>query len=157
MGKQNQNGFSMIGVIVAMLITSVALVSILSLVAASLKSAETSKTKLIAAGLAQEAIEVVRDMRKAQVEWSNWYADIINGDYLVQYDSVSLLSFSDIPLKIDGNGLYQYAAGSDTNFYRKITLTKLSANEVKVLAEVKWLAKGDWHYLRAEDRLWNWK
>lgn len=147
----------MIGVIVAMFITSVALVSILGLVTTSLKAAETSKMKLIASGLAQEAIEIVRDMRKGQIEWNNWYANIANGDYRVQYNSASLLSFLDTPLEIAGNGLYQYNTGVNSGFYRKVTLTKLSANEVKVLVEVKWKIKSNWSYLRVEDRLWNWK
>lgn len=147
----------MIGIIVAMFITSVALVSILGLVTTSLKAAETSKMKLIASGLAQEAIEIVRDMRKGQIEWNNWYANIANGDYRVQYNSASLLSFLDTPLEIAGNGLYQYNTGVNSGFYRKVTLTKLSANEVKVLVEVKWKIKSNWSYLRVEDRLWNWK
>jgi len=157
MAQKKQNGFSMIGVIVAMFITSVALVSILGLVTTSLKAAETSKMKLIASGLAQEAIEIVRDMRKGQIEWNNWYANIANGDYRVQYNSASLLSFLDTPLEIAGNGLYQYNTGVNSGFYRKVTLTKLSANEVKVLVEVKWKIKSNWSYLRVEDRLWNWK
>ena len=157
MAQKKQDGFSMIGVIVAMYVTSVALIGILSLVATSLKLAETSKMKLIASGLAQEAIEVVRDMRKAETEWDDWYADIVNGDYLVQYNSASLISFLDDPLKINGDGLYQYATGTNSGFYRKVTLTKLSANEVKVLVEVKWQIKGNWNYLKVEDRLWNWK
>ncbi|MBU1137165.1 prepilin-type N-terminal cleavage/methylation domain-containing protein [Patescibacteria group bacterium] len=157
MAQKKQNGFSMIGIIVAMFITSVALVSILGLVTTSLKAAETSKMKLIASGLAQEAIEIVRDMRKGQIEWNNWYANIANGDYRVQYNSASLLSFLDTPLEIAGNGLYQYNTGVNSGFYRKVTLTKLSANEVKVLVEVKWKIKSNWSYLRVEDRLWNWK
>ena len=147
----------MIGVIVALFVTSIALVSILGLATASLKSTETSQMKLVASGLAQEGIEIVRDMRKANLDWDNWYAAVVSGDYLIQYDSNSPSAYSDTPLLINSDGLYQYDTGTNTSFYRKITLTKLSSNQVKVLVEVKWLIKNNWNYLIIEDRLWNWK
>lgn len=141
-----------------MFITLICLIGILSLVTASIKSASLSKMRLIAAGLSQEGIEVVRDMRKAKTEWSDWYSGVSSGDYRVQYNSASLISYTDTSLLFDSNtGLYQYSSGNNSPFYRRVRLTKLSANEVKVLVEVKWLIKGNWHYLTAEDRLWNWK
>jgi len=157
MTKKNKTGFSMIGVIVALFITSIALVSILGLVTAALKSSETSEMKLIALGLAQEGIEVVRDMRKANLDWDDWYTAAASGDYRLQHDSASLIAFSETPLNIDSNGLYQYDTGSSTPFYRKITLSKLSADEVRILVEVKWQIKSAWNYLKIEDHLWNWR
>lgn len=115
--------------------------------------------KLIASGLAQEGIEVIRDMRKAETEWDDWYSSVTTGDYRIQYDSASLLSSSETPLKYDSNsGLYQYDTGDDSPFYRKVSLTSVSTNEVKVVIEIKWLLPtGDWQYLNTENRLWNWK
>jgi len=158
MQKQNQAGFTLLEVIIAMFIILVGLVGILTLANLSLKSASLSKMRLIASGLAQEGIEVVRNMRKSQLEWDDWYNGVSNGDYRVQYNSASLLSFAETPLKLDkASGLYQYDSGDRTPFYRKVTLSKISNNEVKVVVEVKWQLKGGWHYLTLEDRLWNWK
>jgi len=152
--KDNQKGFSLLEVIVAVFIVAVGLVGILTLANMSLKGASTSKMKLIASGLAQEGIEVVRDIRRSNTEWDDWYSGVSNGDYRVQYNSANLMSFSETPLKLDTNsGLYQYSSGDDSSFYRKITLTKISADEVKVVMEVKWPD----NTLTAEDRLWNWK
>ena len=68
------------------------------------------------------------------------------------------MPFSETPLKLDANtGLYQYDSGDNSPFYRKVTLTKNSYREVKVVVEVKWQLKGQWYYLTVEDRLWNWK
>ena len=154
MSKDNQKGFSLLEVIVAVFVVAVGLVGILTLANISLKGASTSKMKLIASGLAQEGIEVVRDIRRSNTEWDDWYALISNGDYRIQYDSANLMSFSETPLKLDaGSGLYQYSSGNNSLFYRKITLTIISADEVKVVVEVKWPD----HTLAAEDRLWNWK
>ncbi len=156
--KKNENGFSFIGVIIALTITSVSIVAILALINTSLKAGNKGKMSLMAAGLAQEGIELIRDMRKSEADWDDWYSSVSSGDYLVQHDNGSLLSFSETPLKLDSNtGLYQYDNGTNSSFYRKVTLTKVSANEIKVLIEVKWLFQESWQYLTAENRLWNWK
>ena len=158
MSKRNQKGFSLIGVIVAIFIVAISMVGMLDLSQTSLKGAFSSKMRLVASGLAQEGIEVVRYTRRSQTEWDDWYNSISSGDYLVQYNSSNLLSFFEMPLRSDANsGLYQYDSGSNSPFYRKITLTKLSSNEVKVAVEVKWRASGGWRNLIVEDRLWNWK
>ena len=156
--NHHQKGFSLLEVIIAMFIAAVGLVGILSLANMSLKGSSLSENRLIASGLAQEGIEIIRDIRKSNVEWDDWYAALPNGDWRVQYDSTSLTTpYSGAYLQMDANGLYQYDSGPDTFFKRKITLTKISADEVKVIAELKWQIKGNWHYLIAENRLWNWK
>jgi len=158
MSKYNKKGFSLIGVILAMFITSVGIVGMLDLSQTSLRVAFLSKMRLTASGLAQEGVEVVRYMRRSQIEWDDWFDSISNGDYLVQYDSSNLLLFSEIPLKFNAsNMLYQYDTGNNSSFYRKVTLTKLSADEIRVIIEIKWSEKGVWYYLTVEDRLLNWK
>jgi len=158
MFKYNKKGFSLLGVIIATLITSIGLVSILSLAALSLRGASLSKTRLIASGLAQEGIEVVRGIRQSYEPWDDWYNMVSTGVYRVQYNSKAFMWFSNTPLKLDKtSGLYQYGSGDNSPFYRKIALEKISDNELKVMVEIKWQTKGNWHYLTVEDRLWNWR
>lgn len=158
MSKYSKKGFSLIGVILAIFITSIGVIGMLDLSQSSLKAASLSKMRLIASGLAQEGVEVVRYIRRSQTEWDDWYDSILSGGYLIQYNSSGLLPFSEIPLKINtSNGLYQYDIGSNSYFYRKITLTKISLDEIKIIVEIKWIEKGNWHHLTVEDRLWNWK
>lgn len=157
-GAAPKSGFSLIGVIVAVFILSIGMIGVLDLSQASLRAASLSQTRLIASGLAQEGIEMVRYMRRTQSDWSDWYDAVSSGDYRVQYDNSSLLPFSETPLKFNAaSGLYQYDSGDNSQFYRKIGLTKISADEVKVVVEVKWQRGGAWRNLTAEDRLWNWK
>ena len=163
MSKQNQKGFGLLEVIISMLIVSIGLVGILSLASMSLKGSSLSRDRLIASGLAQEGIEIVRDVRKSNVNWSDWewyglIATSTSQSYRVQYDGADLtIPYSGAYLRMNANGLYQYDSGVETLFKRKVTLTKNSFREVKVEIEVEWDTRGQSHTLTAEDRLWNWK
>ncbi|MBU1292382.1 hypothetical protein KKH07_02845 [Patescibacteria group bacterium] len=159
---KKDSGLSLIGVLIAIYITGMGLVSVLALANMSIKGSYLGETRLIASGLAQEGVEIVRDIRRSNSDWINWewYGTIATStsqNFLVQYDNEDLISFSETPLKIDSNGFYQYDSGSNSNFYRKVTLTKKSFEEVRVMVEIKWKLKGDWYYLIVEDHLWKWK
>ncbi len=161
-----QSGFSLIGVIIALFIASIGMATIFALSNYALGMASSAKMKTIASGLAQEGAEIVRGLRDQQGDWNDWYALVATGDYQAQYNSNTfpLNLYSDSPLKIDANGLYQYppciVTCADSPFYRKISLYKkpeLSDDEIKVVVEVKWLEKNSWHSLILENRLWNWQ
>lgn len=154
---KKQNGLSLLGVMLAIFIISIGLVAILSLISSSLNSSLTAKNEIIASGLAQEGIEMVRFMRASSANWDNWYDSIADGNYLVQHNTNYLLSYSDTPLRLGSSGLYQYDSGNNVIFYRKINIQKLSSDEIKVMAEIKWQERGEWKYLVAEDRLWKWQ
>jgi Tfp pilus assembly protein PilV len=154
---KKQNGFSLLGVILSVFICSMALVAFLSLIHSSLAAAELSRMRLTAAGLAQEGAEVTRSIRDRQEDWNAWYAAAASGDFRVQYDSDDFLAFAETPLRTNAAGVYQYDSGADSRFYRKVSLEKISADEIKVAVEMKWFAYKNWRYLRVEDRLWNWR
>ncbi len=154
----------MVGVLIAFFIAVVGIVSVLSLFTISLRGLDTAQQKLIASHLAQEGIETVRYIRRANEDdssrWTNWYSSLPAGpdDYRVQYDLESFLSYLDTPLLIDGDGFYQYNSGVPSKFYRKVTLEKISAIELKVVVDIKWQNQGgEWSHLIAEDRLWDWR
>ena len=113
--------------------------------------------RFIASRLAQEGMELVSNIR--DTNWLNsgtdWDNGLTVGDYLVQYDKDSLLTYSDTPLRIDGNGFYNYDNGDDSKFKRKITITPINANELKIEVQITWLGKGS--PLEVEEHLYNWK
>ncbi len=157
-------GFSLLEVIIAIFIIVTVLVGVMTLLSQAITSGVVSSSKLIAANLAQEGIEVVkniRDLNYGGSGWDDWYSGISGtNNYLVQYNDSSLRTFEDQPLKYDSStGLYGYDFGIATSFTykRKITLSKISDVEVKVAAEVTWTEQGRFHSLGVEDRLWNWR
>ncbi|PIV38802.1 MAG: hypothetical protein COS30_00115 [Candidatus Portnoybacteria bacterium CG02_land_8_20_14_3_00_45_8] len=163
-GANSEQGFGLMEVIVSIFIISIGLMGVMALVNYFTIAGGTSASRLIAANLAQEGIEVVRNIRDLNFGtngWSDWYAGIEGTtSYLVQYNDASWRAFSDMPLKYDSSaGLYGYDSGVDTSFVfkRKITLTKISDAEIKLVAEITWVEQNRSHILTVEDRLWNWR
>ena len=159
--KIKNKGFTLIEVIIAVAVIVTVLVAVIALISFSVSGIRPGKSKIIAAGLAQEGIEIVRNIRD-----SNWLADkrtsdnwddgLDSGQWRVQYNQLGLLSFSNMPLEIDSNGFYQYDFGSNTPFYRKIIIAHIGNNQIKAISEVTWSEKGKSQIIQVEDILYNW-
>lgn len=144
-----------IGVILTALVASVALIS------SSISSTRLSRSRITAQGLAQEGLEIVRNIRdnnwlifKRKV--TDWRDGLQAGDWRVQYSVNNLLSFASLPLKTNTSGFYQYDIGTDTLFYRKITLEYIGDNQIKATSEITWQEYGRNNSLKVETRLYNW-
>jgi len=157
----------LIGVMVASFIFLIGTLGSISLIQKSIASGDISSSRLVAVNLAQEGIEVVKNIREINYQingWDDWYAGILGSvDYLVQYDDSELgvRSFSDATtLKFDKTtGLFGYDIGTDSRFFfkRKVNLTKISDNEIQVTSTMTWVEGGRNHSLVVEDWLWNWR
>lgn len=158
----NQNGFSLIEVIVAVAIIALVSVAVMSVISSSLSSLGRIKNDLIAANLAQEGLEIVRSIRDRDWHLGNAFgSSLANGVYLVDWNSESLAPFSDVFLKRDSNGLYNYSSGQDTIFKRKIIIENSGQNpssiEKVAKVEVSWQDKTGPKIIQAELRLFNWR
>lgn len=155
----NQKAFSLLEVLIAIFILTIGITGAVSLITYSISSVAIAKSQVIATNLAQEGIELVRSIRD-----SNWLEDVAwdnglgAGDYRIQYDNGSLLSLAGNPvLRVDSNGFYQYDSGTNTFFRRKITISDISANEIKVISEITWSERTRSFSVSAENRLYDWK
>ena len=155
-------GFTLIEVIVAVAIISLVLVSVMSAVSLSLSSAAKNKNDLIAASLAQEGLEIVRSIRDR--DWhlgSAFGSSLPNGNFLVDWNSQSLAPFSDVFLKRDSSGLFNYSAGQDTLFKRKIIIENSGQNPAAIekvaKVEISWPERSGLKTIQAELRLFNWR
>lgn len=162
------NGFTLMEVMAAIFIILIGLVGIMSLISRSLYAGTLSTSRLIAANLAQEGIEVVkniRDLNYGANSWDNWYAPtpvgIADGTYSVQYDSQALGSSAGNYLNYNStSGLYSYNTTGTyvvAPFKRLITISTISAVAKDVVSQVTWTERGVPRSIVVEDRLWNWR
>lgn len=158
--NKNKKGFTIVEVLIAIFVITVGITSSLSLINFSISSAAVGKSQIIAASLAQEGMEIIRNIRD-----SNWLEDVAWDQGLtgcsagcrVQYDDHSLRSLSGNPvLELDSNDLYQYSPATPTHFKRKITINSVGLY-LKVVSEVTWSERGRDLDISAEDRLYDWK
>lgn len=163
--KQNQNGracrqagFTLIELI-ASLVVLIAILQTFLLISANVNSSSLLRDSLIASNLAQEGIEVVRNIRDRDSFLENPFGESLsNGSWRVQWNSTSLLLPSgNPPLKKDpGNKFFSYDSGIDTVFRRVIDISAVSPNQIRVISTVNWDVKSDTKTTSAETHLFNW-
>ncbi len=155
--KKKSAGFTLLEMIVA---TSILISGVLVVYASSaqlLAYTYNNQYRLVASYLAQEGVEVVRNIRDKN--WVNgeedWRTGLGTGDWQTQYDSSALSAYSGSPLQLTLDGFYNYETGDETIFTRKLTITHPSDDSVKLVVEVSWpYDKGN--PVQAESFLYNW-
>lgn len=165
--SSSSGGFTIIESLIALMILSLALSPMLVVVTMSSRIATSVKNNLVAAMLAQEGIEVVRAVRDAN--WLNGRSFNVGlnentigstRDGLVQYDTASDLLTYDANTKLNLNttsGVYSYTDATPTIFSRKISITRVSAVELKIISEVTWNERSRSRIISVEDHLFDWK
>lgn len=159
---ENSKGFTIIEIIIAIVILSVAVIGIFSAFSIVVILTADTADRLTATYLAQEGMEIVTNIR--DTNWLNMdvcaadptscgtsptWVDGLNctngcgGDYKTAIPSAPFTGYTSY-LKIDTNGFYSYQDGTDSKFKRKITITKVTDVDdkddhiIKVKVEVSW-------------------
>jgi len=156
--KKNKKGFTLIEVVLATLIVSVSFVSIYALISITHKSYIEGRYEVIAAGLAQEAVELVRNYRDEEAlnNPSGFdVTDLINdcgSECVVYLDSnkeVQIVKNANankqkVEQLTDGQYENCYTgncAGKFPNFTRKVEMSNVpltTSNAVRVKVTVEW-------------------
>lgn len=128
--------------------------------------------KLTAGYLAQEGIEIIRNMRDNN--WvknpnDSWMTGIIDDndcnmgrEFEADYRTGTINSVTGLKpygnfLNIDSSGMYLYDSNyPETIFKRKITITCLSDFEVQVSSEVFWQYNNKEFSIKIDDFMYNW-
>ena len=122
--NKKYTGFSFIESILSMFILSVGIVTVLSLMNSSTIASIEAKNYDIAVSLAQEGIELVRNVRDN--DWAGFGSLPNSSNCKIDINSNSIdgcndgSSVSNRMLRLDSNGFYNHTTGNPTRFYRKV-------------------------------------
>lgn len=173
MKNQEQNtknkGFTMIELMVTIAVLSFGIVGVYGAFYSFVKLTSNISYRFTSAYLAQEGLEIVRNIRDnnviAHAPWSTGLMGCstgCQGDYKtgtsLQASQNQLLPYSDSNfLKLNADGFYSYDQGTPTIFKRKIIITQPSGTDIlKVNVQVFWDYSGKSYNISGEEYLYNW-
>lgn len=172
--KKKNRGFTLIELVVALFILAVAIVGIYNSFSTIVVLTVDASSRFTAAYLAQEGIEIVRNIRDNNwIQSRDWRTGLLDCEYGCEGDYKTSTSSEVIPLrdyptggnklKIDSDNFYDYdsADGIETKFKRKITIIAQDNNILKVSVLVTWQEKEeegcDFGYCtKVEEYLYDW-
>ncbi len=159
--QKKQKGFTLIELMITIFVIAIGLIGVMTLIQNTLRSASFVKLNLIASYLAQEGIELTRNVRDINwIEGENWNEGLSDGSYIMDYNDNSLSSYSDVFLNIDNNGFYSYESGNKSKFKRRITINQMidvDGNEyLEVESDVSWNYQEEEYSVKVVNHLYNW-
>jgi len=144
--SSNKNsGFSLIEVVFSIFLLSTGLVAAVQLVTSGIVESMDSRDQLIASELAQEGLELVRNIRDNN--WANAggsfdHITLGNNCFLdmeYAYPANIKCNNSSKKLYLNGSGFYVHSSvgATTTKFQRKLNITA-SGNDLKIVSMVSW-------------------
>jgi len=168
---KNNSGISILEVVVAILMITMGMVGVLSLVIQNINAQYINKNVLIASGLAQEGLELARNIRDANWLILNnaWDEDLtltgVAHNFAIDYRGRSSITGvdgldEDTILKIDDDGFYWHGTGTNSLFRRLLTVEKKTAEGAEYLdvkCTIRWTEGAQNHDYTAETYLYDWR
>ena len=159
-------GFSLIEVITAIFILTVGVGGAFSLIYQTLSAVYIVRSELTASFLAQEGVEIVKNLRdNAWLESraatsTSWLKNLSDsgGSYRIDYLTQGLdTAYNSTYMKIDSaSGFISYSGDTTTNFTRSVALTNVSTTTLGVVVTVEWQTGGRSHSLEVIENITNW-
>lgn len=162
-----RTGQTLIEVLVAVVIVVVALTAILATATSSISFGGQSGQRLSAINLTREGIEIVEAIRNSN--WlstgQSWPYGLTNGNWLVNYNSLSLSVPDNADLRNctncwlcqQANDQYLHCSTAKT-YKRMITISDGDlSQEKKIVSTVLWQERNRSHTINLEVRLTNWR
>lgn len=165
-----QRGFTIIELIISLAVVSFGIVAVYGVFFPAITQTYNVSSRLTAVYLAQEGLEIVRNVRDNNFIAGNiWSAGLLNcnlgcqGTYktgtATQEPEDQLVPFDPNQyLTLNADGFYSYSGtGTVTPFLRKITITQeLGTDILKVASEVSWLFNGQSYHFQTDEYIYNW-
>lgn len=161
--KMQKKGFTIIELLIVIFFISVGIIAVLITIQQTMAYAEASSFRLTAIYLAQEGIEIVRNIRDGNwLQEAAWDTNLDPGNWEADYQTQTLTAAYDGDFLLIDGGFYNYSSGTLTSFKRKITIEKQDLDEdaiddqIKVTITVYWKVRGS-HEVSTEEILYNWR
>lgn len=158
----------MLETLTAIFVFSAGILGVFAVVQLVISATSISSSRLVASYLAQEGIEIVRNIRDSNwleqradpiIAWDrNLSCPFLPCQWEADYNDQFLLTYGGQYLKYDGE-FYNYSFGEETRFQRKITITKNpeELDILKVWVQVFWEERGRSHEIMVQENLYNWR
>lgn len=172
--NKKNNGFTLVETLIAISIFTIAILALMSVLASGISDTHYAKQKILASYLAQEGIEYLRNMRDTYVlysqngnTWNQFKAKLnpcnqgnecgIDNTLFVNDNNFikKCNSLNDCKLLVD-NGNYNTSTGTDSGFTRKIWMTNLSSDELKIFSSVSWTQGSGNYVITFSESLFDW-
>jgi len=156
-------GFTLIEVLAAAFLVTLGAGGAFALVQRTVSFTSNAVFQLEATYLAQEGIEIVRNIRDTNLlkihkgvggEWTDNLTGCEAGCEAAYNEEVLTVSESRY-LKFQA-GLYQYTQGPNTTYKREMRVVQPSDEKLEVAVEVTWEERGRSHEVTAATELYNW-
>lgn len=152
-----KQGFTLLEVSISLTIITVGVLGVFALVQQTVGLLPVSKQRLAASYLAQEGVEIVRNLRDANIVGGRvWNLGLTDCGAGCEADYLSPLSAWASRYLLDNNNFYNYSSGSETLYKRKITIDSSAADVLKMTIEISWQEKTRPHSIKAREDIYNW-
>jgi len=167
-----RKGFTLIETLFALVILTTGFFSVFALLRKSISVTTTSINQLIAANLAQEGVEIIRNIRDSHYVSGDDWADVLISlgtdgncdDCEADIENIILEDKTDPYLKINSD-MYQYALGNESIFKRRISVSNdgsglcgelvIPGDCIMIEVDVFWNERGNEFTFSAEDYIYN--
>lgn len=165
-GFNKKNGFTVIELLLSISIAGIALIALSGATPILMQQINYARQRSTAAYLAQEGIELIKNIRDYNTMSSIAWDSTIDGsvpDSRIDYTWIPgppLTSYNATEtLKLNASGFYSYTGTTDTGFKRKISISKISIFSIlpdylEVVSTVYWTSKFGNHEIKVQDNLY---
>lgn len=148
--------FTLLEVLIAIFVLTIGVMAAFGSIAQTISATTFARDRLIASYLAQEGIEIVKNIRDSNwIKGDVWTSGLYLGtDRQADYRD-SFLSFpfnSNTYLSLNNSLGYHYGIAPQSKFSRRIRVDQIGANELEITVQVFWRS----YNFEIKSRITNW-
>jgi type II secretory pathway pseudopilin PulG len=170
-----KKGFTIVEALVAIFILVISVTALMGVVSQSIFTSGYIKNKAVAISLAQEGIELVRNIQDSILlssDYGNSPFQVVLGDINGLYPCIFLEGVCTIdavsleidscpngvcpPLRVSDTGYFNYTFGDESNFTRSIEVVPTGQDSGRVTSRVEWLQGSTLREVVYEEDLFLW-